>query len=100
MIISIGHGNFVKGASMVAVLRPDSSPARQLRRSAEEAGRLINATNGRKTRSIIVLQSGHIILSALQPERLKERLNLSEQISKGSDADRPQKLVNPQSHPF
>ena len=95
MLISIGYENFVKRASIVAVLRPDSSPARQLRRSAEEAGRLINATNGRKTRSIIVLQSGHIILSALQPERIRERLHIPGPFSKGIEVDSPQELANP-----
>jgi len=89
MIISIGHANFVKGASIVAVLRPDSSPARQLRRSAEESGRLINATNGRKTRSIIVLESDHVVLSALQPERIRERLHIPGPFSKGIEVDSP-----------
>ena len=73
MIIPIGHENFVESNVIVAILRPESAPARKLRHGAHESGMLINATSGRKARSIIVLKSNHIILSTLQPETLKMR---------------------------
>jgi len=74
MMIPIGHENFVESDSIVVVLRPDSAPAKNLRRAADASSMLINATSGRKARSIIVLESNHIVLSALQPETLKMRL--------------------------
>jgi len=74
MMIPIGYENFVDSDSIVVVLSTDSAPAMRLRRGAKESRRLINATSGRKARSLIVMKSNHIILSALQPETIKSRL--------------------------
>lgn len=74
MMISVGYENFVNSSLIVAVLRPDSSPLKKLRHKAENERMLINATSGRKARSLIVTKSNHIIISALQPETLKQRL--------------------------
>jgi regulator of extracellular matrix RemA (YlzA/DUF370 family) len=73
MIIPIGHKNYIESDSIVAILRPDSAPAKILRHSANESGKLINATSGRKARSVIVLKTNHVVLSALQPETLEKK---------------------------
>ena len=75
MMVSVGHANFVNSRFIIAILRPDSSPLKKLRRSAEDERMLINATSGRKARSLVVMNSNQIILSALQTETLKQRLN-------------------------
>jgi regulator of extracellular matrix RemA (YlzA/DUF370 family) len=77
MMISVGYENFVNSSLMVAILKPDSSPLKKLRHKAENERMLINATSGRKARSLIVMKSNHIILSALQTETLKQRLNVT-----------------------
>jgi hypothetical protein len=81
-LINIGFGNVVVAARVVAVVHPGSSPARRLKDEAREAGRLIDATEGRRTRSIIVTDSNHLILSAVQSETLSQRLAPQEE--KGS----------------
>ncbi len=70
VLINIGYGNIVLASKIVAVVSPMSAPMRRLRDESRSAGRLIDATEGRRTRSIIVTDSGHIILSALQPETI------------------------------
>lgn len=64
-LINIGFGNFVLAARVVGIVNPASSPMRRLREDARAAGRLVDATQGRKTRSILVTDSNHVILSAL-----------------------------------
>jgi hypothetical protein len=76
-MISVGYENFVTSGSIVAILKPDSSPLKKLRRNAEAERMLVNATSGRKARSLIVMNSNHIILSALQPETLKQKLDIN-----------------------
>ena len=71
--INIGFGNFVVAARVVSIVNPLSSPMRRLREDARAAGRLVDATQGRKTRSIIVTDSNHVILSAILPETLGQR---------------------------
>lgn len=70
MLINIGFGNVVLASKVVAVVSPASAPMKRLRDEARSAGRLVDATEGRRTRSIIVTDSGHIILSAMQPETI------------------------------
>ena len=76
MMVSVGYENFINSFFIVAILKPDSSPLKKLIRNAENERMLINATSGRKARSLIVMKSNHLILSALQPETLKQRLYL------------------------
>lgn len=73
-LLNVGFGNIVAASKVVAVVGPASSPMKKLREAAKETGRLVDATEGRKTRSIIVTESGHIILSALQTETIAQRL--------------------------
>ena len=72
-LVSIGFGNFVVAGRVTAIVNPSSAPMRRLRQDATEAGRLIDATQGRKTRAIVVLDSGHVVLSAIQAETLVQR---------------------------
>jgi regulator of extracellular matrix RemA (YlzA/DUF370 family) len=69
-LINIGFGNVVVASKVVAVVSPGSAPMKRLRDEARDAGRLVDATEGRRTRSIVVTDSGHIILSAIQPETI------------------------------
>ena len=73
-LINVGFGNVVVAERIVAVVLPSSSPARRLKDDAKESGRLVDATQGRRTRSIIVTDSSHVILSAVQVETLTQRL--------------------------
>ncbi|MDL2285404.1 DUF370 domain-containing protein [Desulfovibrio sp. OttesenSCG-928-F07] len=72
-LLNIGFGNLVIAERVVALFSPTSSPMRRLREDAKQAGRLVDATHGRKTRCIIVMDSGHVVLSAVQPETIRQR---------------------------
>lgn len=74
-LINIGFGNTVVSNRVVAVVTPGSAPMKRLREEAKNGQRLIDATHGRKTRSIIIMDSNHIILSAVQPETLSQRFS-------------------------
>ena len=74
-LINIGFGNTVISHRVVAVVMPGSAPMKRLREKATQADRLIDATHGRKTRSIIITDSNHIILSAVHADTLSQRLN-------------------------
>lgn len=73
MLIAIGHGNYVMRMHVLSVLKAEGSAIRRLRAEAKDQGQLIDATNGNKTRSVIVAVSGQVILSAVRPEALKGR---------------------------
>ncbi len=75
MLINIGFGNVVSAHRVIAIISPDSSPMKRLREEAKERGKLIDATEGRKTRSIIITDSDHVILSALQTETITQRFS-------------------------
>lgn len=77
-LLNIGFGNFIVSTRVVAIVSPSSSPMRRLREDARQEGRLIDATQGRKTRSIIVTDSNHLILSAIQAETVGQRFMLME----------------------
>jgi regulator of extracellular matrix RemA (YlzA/DUF370 family) len=74
-LVNIGYGNMVMATKVVAVLSPDSAPLRRLKDEAKEQKRLLDATQGRKTRSIIITDSDHVILSAIQVETLMQRFS-------------------------
>lgn len=73
--VNIGFGNTVISSRVVAVVLPNSAPSKRLREEARGAQRLIDATHGRKTRSIIVMDSNHVILSAVHVETISQRLS-------------------------
>lgn len=74
-LINIGFGNYVHGARVVGIITPASAPMKRLREDARSEGRLIDATQGRKTRSILVTDSNHVILSSIQPETIRQRFS-------------------------
>lgn len=74
-IINIGYGNMVMTAKIVAVVNPNSSPMKKFKEEAKERGKLIDATEGKKTRSIIITDSDHVILSAINAETIAQRIN-------------------------
>lgn len=73
-LLNVGYGNFLLVARVVAIVSPQSSPMKRLREEASSRGKLVDATQGRRTRSILVLDSDHVILSALNPETIAARL--------------------------
>ena len=75
MLVNIGFGNIVSLSRIVAIVNPSSSPMKRLKDEAKARGKLIDATEGRKTRSIIITDSDHVILSALQVETILQRIN-------------------------
>ncbi len=78
-LLNIGFGNSVVSSRVVAIVNPTSSPMRRLREDARQEGRLIDATQGRKTRSIIITDSNHCILSAIQAETIGQRFDIDEE---------------------
>ena len=74
-LINIGFGNMVSANRLVAIVSPESAPIKRMIQESKERGNVIDATCGRKTRAVIVTDSGHIILSAIQPETVGNRLN-------------------------
>ena len=73
--INIGFGNMVAAERVVAVVSPDSAPIKRLIQDAKDSGRAVDCTCGRKTRCVIITDSDHVILSALQAETVAGRLN-------------------------
>lgn len=76
-LINIGFGNIIAGDRIVAIVNPESAPMKRLKDQAKDDGKLIDATYGRKTRAIIITDSNHIILSAIQPETIAARFKQS-----------------------
>ena len=74
-LINIGFGNMVSASRLVAIVSPESAPIKRIIQDAKERGTLIDATYGRRTRAVIVTDSDHVILSAVQPETVANRLN-------------------------
>jgi regulator of extracellular matrix RemA (YlzA/DUF370 family) len=83
-LVNVGYGNFVVAARVVAVVDPSSAPIKRLKDEAREGGRLVDATQGRRTRSVLITDSDHLILSALQPETLAARFLLPAEQLPGS----------------
>ena len=73
-LINIGFGNMISSARLVTIVAPDSAPIKRIMQDARDRGRLIDATYGRRTRAVIVMDSDHVILSAIQPETVSNRI--------------------------
>ncbi len=73
-LINIGFGNIVAANRIIAIVSPESAPIKRVIQEAREEGRLIDATYGRRTRAVVVTDSDHIVLSAVQPETVSHRL--------------------------
>ena len=74
-MINIGFGNIVSANRIIAAISPESAPVKRIISEAREKGLLIDATYGRKTRTVIITDSSHVILSAIQPETVANRFN-------------------------
>lgn len=85
MMILVGYDNFIKCDLVAAILKPDSSPVKKLRQDAAEKDMLINATSGHKTRSVVVLSTGQVVLASIQPATLKDRVNEAKKLIRGDD---------------
>ena len=73
--INIGYGNIVSSERIIAIVSPDAAPVKRLVQEAKANSSIIDATCGRKTRAVIVCDSGHIVLSALMPDKIMSRLH-------------------------
>lgn len=73
--INIGFGNIVAAERVIAMISPESAPIKRIIQDSRDKGMLVDATFGRKTRTVIVSDSGHVILSALQPETVAARIS-------------------------
>jgi len=79
-LVHIGFGNMVVAERIVAIINPSSAPIKRLKEESRESGLLIDATQGRKTRAILVMDSRHVILSAIQPETISSRFEPQEDV--------------------
>ncbi len=82
-LINIGFGNMVAAGRLVAIVSPESAPIKRIIQDAKERGTLIDATYGRRTRAVLVMDSEHVILSSVQPETVANRMGDSQE----DDAD-------------
>ena len=73
-LINIGFGNIVSANRVVAIVSPESAPIKRIIQEARDSGRLIDATYGRRTRAVVIMDSDHVILSAVQPETVAHRV--------------------------
>lgn len=73
-LVNIGFGNMISAQRLISVIGPDSAPVKRMIQEAREGGSLIDATYGRRTRAVLIMDSGHIVLSALQPETVSARM--------------------------
>ena len=76
--INIGFNNMVMDVRIIAVINPDSAPSKRLREEAKLQNRLIDATLGRKTKTLIITDSNHVIMSAINPETISSRIEKGE----------------------
>ena len=74
-LINIGFGNIISASRLIAIVSPESAPIKRMIQEARDNGTLIDATYGRRTRAVIIMDSDHIILSAVQPETVAHRLD-------------------------
>lgn len=77
-LINIGFGNMISASRLIAIVSPESAPIKRIIQDAKDKGRLIDATYGRRTRAVIVMDSDHVILSAVQPETVAGRFDEEE----------------------
>ncbi|MBL9003660.1 MAG: DUF370 domain-containing protein [Myxococcales bacterium] len=85
-LVNVGYGNAVVAERVVAIISPDSAPMKRFKEEARNAGRLIDGTQGRRTRSILILDSHHVVLSALATETVAERLERGGQEDGAADS--------------
>ena len=89
-LINIGFGNLVSASRLLSIVSPESAPIKRIIQDSRERGLLVDATFGRRTRAVIIMDSGHVVLSALQPETVAGRVagkteKVSEEEEEGAD---------------
>lgn len=78
-LISIGFGNLVSAGRLVAIVSPESAPIKRMIQESRERGTLIDATYGRKTAAVLIMDNDHVVLSALPPEKISARVSGNEE---------------------
>lgn len=86
-LINIGFGNMLAADRIIAIVSPDSAPVKRLIQEGRERKRVIDATQGRRTRAVIQTDSDHIILSAIQPETIAGRVSTREPLNRDEDKE-------------
>lgn len=86
-LINIGFGNMVSAGRLIAIVSPESAPIKRMVQEARDRGVLVDATYGRRTRAVIITDSEHIILSALQPETVAGRLGGKEAVAEEEEEE-------------
>lgn len=84
-LINIGFGNIVSANRVIAIVSPESAPIKRIITDARESGKLIDATYGRRTRAVIITDSSHIVLSAIQPETVAHRFVVHKETQNSSN---------------
>ncbi len=79
-LINIGFGNIISANRLISIVSPESAPIKRMIQDARDRGMLIDATYRRRTRAVVIMDSDHIILSAVQPETVAQRLSVKEEI--------------------
>ena len=86
-LVNIGFGNIINGKKIIAIISPDAAPVKRMVQNAKDNGNAVDATCGRKTRAVIVMDSQHLVLSALLPETIANRLNNKDEIEQKGDGN-------------
>lgn len=84
-LINIGYGNMISAAKVVAIVSPEAAPVKRMVQNARDRHMLVDASCGRKTKAVIVTDSGHIVLAAVSPEALSHRISGTEQNGEGDE---------------
>ena len=87
-LINIGFGNIVAANRIIAVVSPDSAPIKRIVQEARDGGRLIDASYGRRTRAVVIMDSDHVVLSAVQPETIAHRMTEGGEDSRSTEGSR------------
>jgi hypothetical protein len=86
-LINIGFGSMVSAERLIAVIAPDSAPIKRIIQDVRDRGQLVDASYGRKTRAVVITDSGHVFLSALTPEAIASRAEEKIDMTAGGEAD-------------
>ena len=86
-LINIGFGNVVAANRIIAIISPESAPIKRIIQEARDRGLLIDATYGRRTRAVLIMDSGHVILSAIQPETVAGRMSGKNESDAGGEPE-------------
>lgn len=85
--MNVGYGNSVNGDKVISIVGPEAAPIKRMVQTAKDEGRAVDATCGRKTRAVLVMDSGHVVLSALQPETIWNRYQGKDMINSKGEED-------------